>query len=435
MEQFKEKLLKNKVVSVWGAGYLGYTEIMRLQSNGFKVNVFDYTDTGFNEKIKKNEYPGREQVYSWSGKDYVHPIDISKINIAEIDSMFTSNIHIMAFPLADREGNNMLKEIVDFFVNYKGKLENSLIIFLSAWVPGTIDKSFIKILHNSNIKCSIASAFRNDWTIEEFLSDNKKRMLAATDEESLRRIKFFYELLGIKYKILPTIKEAEIYENAKNSFQFITTVFINQLALAYPDTNVRVMTEYLLEDVELNESHLSIGAGGYKMPFSLQNIIDGSVGPAFLTLLRETQNTSLSMILTYAEVIKKIGCKSVTMLGLSIKGNQKNIDLSPAVILAEYLSKLGVGVFVDDPFYDEKSLYEILPSCKVADILKDGLKSEALFVMADHSKYKYITQDNINRLGIYNARIIIDNIPLFIKFKFSSSTIYHAVGDGKMGLI
>ena len=54
MEQFKEKLLKNKVVSVWGAGYLGYTEIMRLQSNGFKVNVFDYTDTGFNEKIKKN---------------------------------------------------------------------------------------------------------------------------------------------------------------------------------------------------------------------------------------------------------------------------------------------------------------------------------------------------------------------------------------------
>lgn len=435
MINFKENLLKSKVVSVWGAGYLGYAEIIMLQSKGFKVSVFDYTNTGFAKKIKKGGYPEKRQLYSWSEKGEIPPIDVSKINIATINTMFDSKIHILAFPVEDRQGNNLLKQLANEFRNHKGDIKDALVVFQSAGIPGAIDRHFIDILKKKNIRCNFASAFRSDWTIEEFLSQDKKRMLAANDAESLKKAMAFYDLLGIRYKTLPSIKEAEIYENAKNSFQYVTTTFINQLALAYPDTNVREMTKHLLRDVELNESHLSIGAGGYKMSSSVRHIIEGSKNPNFLTLLKEAHETNLSTIIRYAEAVKKLGCASAAILGLSVKGNQKNIELSPSVILAEYLNKMGIKVYVDDPFYDKASLSKILPFSRNMDILKDKFKADALFVITDHNKYKYITQDDINRLGIKNAAVIVDNVPLFKGFKFSPSTIYHVVGDGRLGLI
>jgi UDP-N-acetyl-D-mannosaminuronate dehydrogenase len=435
MDKFKETLLKSKLISVWGAGYLGYTKILKLQSIGFKVNIFDITNSAFEEKIHKNRYPDIEQIYSWSQSGNVPLLDASKINIIKkTDQMFASNVHILAFPVMDRQGNNLLRQVADIFCNHKDKLEDSLIIFQSAATPGVIDRDFVEALKDNGSSCSFVTALRSDWTIEEFLSNNKKRILAANDKRSLAKAMFFYYMLGTKYKTLSTIKEAEIYENARNSFQYAAEVFINQLALAYPDTNIRVMTEYLLKDIELNESHLSIGAGGYKMPYSVQNIFDGSKNPDALSLIKEVQNANLGMILSYAEMIKKIGCSSATLLGISTKGNQKSIDASPALILAEYLGKLGMEVYVDDPFYNKKLLSKILPRCKNTDIFTDKLRTDALFVMIDHNRYKFITQDDICRLGINNAKVIIDNVPLFKEFKFSHSTVYHAIGDGKIGL-
>lgn len=432
MDKFKEHLLRTKQVSVWGIGYLGYTTILKLQSMGFTANIFDITDTGFDEKRKRNDFPGTELIHSWSESGNVPPIDYSKLYLADIDAMFNSQVHIFAFPVFYKGGKSLIDKMTDLFVKQKEKLDDKLIIFLSAGPPGTIERHIVDVLRRNNVNCSIATAFRNDWTVEEFLRKDKKRVLAGNDVKSLSKIEFFYDMLGIKYKTLSSIKEAEIYENARNGIQYATTVFINQLALAYQGTNIRAMTEYLLEDVELNESHLSIGAGGYKMPYFIQSILDGSQNPHALSLIQEVHNINLSMILMYAEKIKKRGIKSVTILGLSVRGNQKDIALSPAVILAEYLSKSGMMVCIDDPFYDKESLSEILPACKSIDIFKDKLEAEALFVMTDHNKYKYITQEDIDSLGINKIPLIIDNIALFKNFKFNHSTVYHAIGDGNL---
>lgn len=435
MENFKESLLKNKLVSVWGTGYLGYTKIVKLQAMGFKANAFDVTNSSFEENLMTNGYPNKEQIYSWSSSWNIPSIDISRINIhKKFDSMFNTNVHILAFSTSNIDGKSFLKQIAATFVKFKDRLRDVLIVFQSAGIPGLIEKDFIKVMEDNGVNSSFASAFRSDWTIEEFLSNNKKRVLAAKDKTSLKKAMFFYDTLGIKYKTLSSIKEAEIYENAKNSFQYTTEVFINQLAVAYPDTNVRAITQYLLEDIELNESHLSIGAGGYKILHSIQNTLDGSPNPDALSLIKEAQKSNVSLILSSAELIKKKGYKSVTIMGLSIKGNQKNIDLSPSVILAEYLNQLDVKVYVDDPFYDEKSLSMLLPFAKRTDILKDKLKSDVVFIMTDHNKYRYMTQDDIDSSGFNDAKLIIDNVSLFREFRFLQRTNYHLVGSGTLEL-
>ena len=167
----------------------------------------------------------------------------------------------------------------------------------------------------------------------------------------------------------------------------------------------------------------------------IQNILRGSKNPNFLSLIREAHEANLSMVLEYAEAIKKRGCKAVTILGLSIKGNQKNVEMSPSVILSESLNKMNIDVYVDDPFYDRRSLSKILPFARYIDILKDGMKGEAIIAMTDHNKYKYITLNEIKSLGIDKASLIIDNVSLFRNFVFPSPVIYHVVGDGKMNSI
>jgi UDP-N-acetyl-D-mannosaminuronate dehydrogenase len=433
MDKFKEVLLLDKLISVWGIGYLGYTKTVKLQSKGFNVNIFDVTQAGFG--TKGNFSPDSEQIYSWSLNAHVPVIDSTKARVVSAGAMFDSNVHFLAFPPMDRDGRSFLRELAAVFIEHRGKLENALVIFQSAGVPGMIDRQFIDILYEHGVNCSFASAFRDDWTIEEYFYNDKTRVVAAKNEKSLNKARLIYDMLGVKYKTLSNIKEAEVYENAKNSLQYVAAVFTNQLGIAYPDVNIRKMAEYLMNGVALNETHLGIGAGGYKMFYSVKNILDGSKKPHMLSLIKEVHNNNLSMILHYAEAIANTGCKSATILGLTTRGNQKNIELSPSVILGEYLNRLGVAVHVDDPFYTEAALTGVFPFFRSTDILKDGLKSDALFVMADHNKFKYISQAELHRLGIFNAAVVIDNVPLFREFRFSDSTIYHAVGDGRPGLI
>jgi UDP-N-acetyl-D-mannosaminuronate dehydrogenase len=345
------------------------------------------------------------------------------------------NVHFLAFPPEDRDGSSLLDNILKVFIDNKRVLNNSLIVFQSAGAPGMMEKDFVNALHDLGLNCNFASAFRSDWTVEEYLFANKQRVIAADNSEALEAVKLLYDILGINYKTLSSISEAEVYENAKNSLQYAATVFINQLALAYPDIDIRTMTGYLLDDVELNESHLSIGAGGYKMFSSVQNILAGSMSPKFLSLIREAHKNNLSMIVHYAEKVKKMGCTSATILGLTVRGEQRNIELSPSVILAEYLNKLGLKVNVDDPFYNQEALSAVLPFCRSVDITKQDLETDALFIMTDHNKFKGITQNDVENYGISKAKIIIDNIPLFNRFQFSPSTLYHAIGDGSLGLM
>lgn len=435
MNNFKEELLKDKTVSLWGVGYLGYTMLVWLQSKGFRANINDITNTGFDSKSRKGAYPDKEQLYSWSENSDVPKLELTKIKNCSKSSMFGSRVHMLSFPPIDRNGNNRLRQLADVFVKHAENLEGALIVFNSFASPGFIDKNFINVLKEHKVKCSFASAFRSDWSVEEFLYKHNSVVLAANDTKSIEKAEILYKILDKKYKTLASIKEAEIYENAKNSFQYMTTSFINQLALAYPDTNVKKMTKYLLNDVELDESHLCIGSGGYKTASSVQNILEGSKNPNFLSLVKEAHQMNLSTVLQYSEIMKKHGIKGVTILGLSVKGNQKNIEMSPSVILSECLNKLNIEVYIDDPSYSRSSLAKVLPSAFYIDILKGGMRGEALFVMTNHNKYKYITSNDIKALGMDKASVIIDNVGLFRNFHFPQSVVYHTIGDGKLDLI
>lgn len=431
MDNFSESVLKEKVVSVWGAGYLGYTEILRLQSKGFRVRVLDFTNTGFNKEKLKSGYPTNEQLYCWSENIGVPKLDYGKIKVADMRTIFKSKVHILAFPLVDKNRKNLLSNLSEIFLEHKHQLKGALIILLSCLKPGFVEKNFIDVLHKDKVDCGVVSAFRSDWTVDEFLLQKKNMILASNEQDSLAKAALFYRLMGLETCPLKSIQEAELYENAKNVLQYVITTFVNELSFAYPGINVRRIAKNFLDDIELNESHLCIGAGGYKIVSSLQNISEGSKNPNSLTLVKAAQESNLSMVLEYAEIIKANGCKSVTILGISVKGNLKNIELSPSVILAESLNKLGIKIFVDDPLFSTDALCRMLPFAEVIDIGREKVGTDALVLMAKHNKYRYLSQNDINSIILKNTKFIIDNTGLLKDFKFPKHIKYFLIGAGK----
>ncbi len=431
---FTNHLLSKRRVSVWGVGYLGYTTLLWLQSKGFMADVFIF-EPDLIKPFQIGNYPLQVQSETWSSKGDIPTLDLDKISVAgDIKTMFQNYVHIISSPGKSETGNfNRLTELSQYFITNRDNTKTPLVIFQSAETPGDIQRYFIEPLQSEGCNYAIASAFRTDWSVEEFLFSNKQPVIAGVDDDSLEKTKIFFETLGIEYATLSSIKEAEIYEGARKTLQYTISSFVNQLPLAYPDTDIRKMTGLLTNDIQCTDIGPSIGAIGYKSVCATDHLIAGSVLPERLSLTRETGAANLSSILTYVDIIKRHSFISVTIMGISGKGDQKDIRLSPGLILAEGLIRQGVKVWIHDPYFTSRDIIDLFPNAAGhIDISKRPTDSPCIIMMTTHRMYRYFSQDDLDRLGITSAELVIDNTGLWNNISFSEDTTYHIPGDGQL---
>ena len=430
--KFIDKLLMNKKVSVWGGGYLGYTTVIRLQSAGFFVNLFDFGGNRIHG-LKDGSFPDIVQKEAWTTSGELPLVSPYRLNICtEASQMFNSQLHIISFPEVETREQNLSVKLKQIMVENIDRLKGSLFLFQSAEIPRTIENSFIKKLENIGVACSYASAFRSDWTIEEFLTNSKVQVIAGYDQESLEKAKSFFDLLEMKYEVLSSIEEAEVYENAQKAARITLSAFLNQLSLSYPGIDIRKMTKLLLKNIGDQNDLLSIGSLKYNIANSIDHLVSGIKGENYLSILRDAESGNISILFKYADLIKEKGVKKVCIFGISSKDTFKDIRFSPSVILAEYLNKIGITVLIDDPHYDKDDILTIFPFAQYFDINTDKMNSDALFIFRDHNKYKFLSQNDINETGISQTKIIIDDVGIFKNFKFSEKTLYHIPGDGNL---
>jgi UDP-N-acetyl-D-mannosaminuronate dehydrogenase len=433
MNDFKNRLISTRNVSVWGIGYLGYTWILRLQSKGFQADVYDFNAQRL-EALRLGEYPTRKQKETWSSKGEMPSLELSKIKISgEPEDMFRNKLHIICFPgkVESRNGNRLV-DIAEIFKPYQEELKDGLILFQSGETPGDIQRHFIEPLKATCVDCSFATVFRTDWSIEEFFYANKRQVISGFDTQSLEKVKDVIELFDIKHATLSTIKEAEIFESARKSLQYIVSSFVNQLMLAYPDTDIRQMADFIKDEIHFDDTSPSIGPIGYKSASAIGHLLDGSLHPDRLTILRDTEAAGLSALIRYSEIVRRQSGDSVTILGISEKRDQRDIRLSASLIMAERLLAGGVQVKLHDPYFTKKEIAEFLPGAEVITDLGQPINSECFLMMTPHRAYRYLSQAELDLLGVTSAKFVIDNEGLWKDLMFSKQTIYHIPGDGKL---
>lgn len=437
-----KNILKNKTVSVWGLGYLGYTTILKLHEAGFNIVAYDLNKKQL-DAFRSGNYPSKDQIAIWSRSGYLPKVDYGRIKVASSpkELFAKSYLHVIAIPMShtDSLDRNIAVRLAEIFSkNMRNSRIDPLIIFESASVPGNIEKNFIEVLDKDGLKAArdyyLGGLYRADWNIESFLRQTDHVPMGGCCDKSIEALREITEYMGIPVIELGNMKEAEIYANSMNTIQAMTSDFARQLALGYPRVNVKRICDALFRHITLEECALNIGTGGKRMTMAIDNLIDGSDSPQSLTLLKEFQDINVSSVLSYGEYIVRHGYKEVTILGITYKGNQKDLTLSPSITLADYLSKNGVRVRLNDPFCSKQEISRLVKGAVAVDFPEDAFSSDVLVVASDHNLYKYLTQSETDKLR-KKPKLIVDNYAIWSGLSFGEAVNYHCVGDGKLDLL
>lgn len=431
MNKFTEKLFATKTVSVWGIGYLGYTTILRLQSKGFFVNCSTFEKDVQND-LQTGQYPYEDMKQTWSLNNDIPKIDLNKVIFSnDHTNMFDANVHIIALPGFKNDSGKAetYNKLIDIFSKNIDKLNGSLILFQSAEKVGTVKTHFINPLKKAGAKCYFASAFRSDWSIEEFLLGNEIRIIGSNDKQSLEVASQFFNIMEINFQILDGIEEAEIYENGKNCLKYSIEAFFTQLSFAYPDININEVSAMIAKSFELPSKRSGLNLLNHKNMLHIDHLLAGQHGE-HLSIIKETQAINLNAVLLYADILKHNKVSSISIMGISVEGARKDIRASAAILLAEYLYNIGLDVFIHDPYFTQNEIQALLPFAKTCTFDEYCTKTESYVIMSSNTVYNYLTQQDIQQYGLYDAKIIIDSIGVFKHFSFSSQTKYHEVGDG-----
>lgn len=437
-----ENILKTKTVSVWGVGYLGYTTMLKFQNSGFNILAYDLNAQQL-EQFLNGKQPTKTQIANWSGMGYLPKLDYSKIKVAiNPKELFeSSHLHMFAMPrfhYHSVKDEDITKRLSDIFSrNLKNSKTTPLIVFESAFVPGYIEKYFVKALKKHKLTCSrnyyLGALFRTDWSMEKFINHKDRMPIGGCCAKTRAVMKKLFSHLDMPTIDLGSVKEAEIYVNSVSAIQAMVSDFIRQLVLGYPSANMKRLSEALFRNITLEDCALNIGTGGEKMTRGADNLIQGSDNPGNLSLLKEFQDINISSVLSYGEYIIRHGYKSVTILGASYRGNQKDLTLSPSITLADYLLRNSVKVLLNDPFCTKNEIRKLVKGVEIIDFPSRAFSTEALVVASDHTVYKHLSQQALNRVQ-KKTKLIIDNYGIWPHLSFAKKTRYHQVGDGSLNL-
>ncbi|MBD3307560.1 hypothetical protein GF348_14335 [candidate division KSB3 bacterium] len=431
MKSFIARLEETRRISVWGLGYLGFTLMLDLQAHGFWVDIYDANQSRI-EAFQDGTYPVDEQKLIWSSKGDFPSVDMEHVSVhATPETLFHNAVHFVSFPgRSDKGQSNRLSYLLEAFCRHGQKLKDVLVVFQSAEAPGDVERFFSQPLSEAGIGCSIAAAFRTDWSIEEYYTRRAPQVVAANDAAGLEKIIWLMTQLEREAVPLGGLREAEIYESARKSLQQVYSSFVNQIAMAYSDLDVRRVAHLLTMRNHCFGIRPSLGTIGYKPAIATGHLIEGSHHSDRLSMVRDANAANLSIILSYAEMIMRQRLSQIAILGLCEQGDQKDVRLSPALVLAEHLLGQGVEVWIHDPYFSSREIRNLVPGAVCWDMPNRPITLPGIVLMTGHRFYRYLHQGDLDRLGITDARLVIDNAAIWSDYRFSAKTVYHVPGDG-----
>lgn len=430
-------------VGVWGGGYLGYTFALRLQQADIPSRVW-VQDEVVAAGLRQGTFPGKDLEFAWSRTGSLPQLDRNLVDVTISDrAMFDEflPVHIVALPNrphATRGGVRLWEDIADFIRRHLPEGERIDVILAALPVPGDTE-AFLRRLGPAADRVRVATAFRTDWLMEDFIQGSPRIPVSMGDDVA-PMLGPLFSRLGLKTHRIGSHYEAEVFSVVLNGLEYLASAYVNQMAIAHPGCNFQRIGERLLEHVRPGSCRPSLGVGGRKAMVGLEYAIDGSIYSGMLGLLNEAQKFSMSLPIMYADYLSRHLVRRVGILGITPQPDLLDLALSPSLVLAEALMGRNIEVYVHDPHYSHEAVQESLAGVRQLNMntladggLFDGL--DAVVLMTPHRFYREFTQADIDALFNGAVGILIDNWGGWSRMRFDPSVSYHAVGDGTMDVL
>ncbi|MDC1128477.1 nucleotide sugar dehydrogenase [Candidatus Pelagibacter sp.] len=385
------KVIKNKISIIGGAGHIGLPLAVKFAEKNFKINIIDINKKNL-LNISKNRPPFKEIFLKKRlGK-------VLKKNLIEFSSNLNSIknskyiIVCVGTPISDK----LKPDLKLFYILFK-KLskyidERNHLIIRSSILPGISSqvyemiKSKCKNLTYCPERIVEGLSLKELPTIPQIIAGSNKKTIIETN-------KIFKKIT--KYVLFSNFIEAELSKIFSNTYRYINFAIPNEMYLISKKMNADFsrIRKIMRFKYPRNSGLAKAGfvGGPCLMKDSMQISYLFNQNKSLINSAYETNEKLPEKIVLDLKKDKNYKIKLVGVLGLAFKQNSDDVRGSLALKLIKILKKNKFKILFSDPFVkiknkvDEKKLIQ---------------KSKIIIIGANHTKYK--------RLQIPKSKKLID---------------------------
>ena len=388
-------------LGVVGLGYVGLP--LAVESANSKLTVLGY-DTSSNRVEEINN--GHSPIEDISDDELRNALNNF---FSTDDSTLLSKCHHIVIsvptPLTDYQPDLSYVEAAAKSVG-ENLVPNQIIILESTTYPGTTLEILIPNLEKySSLKAGTDfyvgySPERIDPGNEEWKFKNTPKVISGINEESLNKIKSFYEQIVDEVVIVKGTKEAEMVKLLENTYRHVNIALINELAMLCKMLEIdiwEVVNAAKTKPFGFQSFKPGPGVGGHCIPVDPEYLSfkTRQIGKPvrFVELAQEINNSMPSYVVSRVNELlnsqdKILRNSKILVLGVAYKKDISDTRESPSLDILELLIEKNAKVSFYDPFVKELAIAG--QSINKESSSKNFNDYDMLLILTPHSEFSEI---------------------------------------------
>ena len=385
-----------KKICIMGMGYIGLPTAALLANRGYKVHGVD-VDQHAIDTINRGEIHIVEPDLDVFVKTAVNGKTLSVHTEPEESDIFMIAVptpfHLDKFNKITNTPIPNVDYIIDATKKIAPYIRSGNLILLESTSPVGTTNMMSDVLKKNGVDINhIYIAYSPERVlpgrIMTELTENDRVVGGINNESTIKAAKFYRTFVDGEV-LETTAKTAEMTKLTENSFRDVNIAFSNELSMLCDDMdiNVRELISLANRHPRVNVLSPGCGVGGHCISVDPWFIVDQANGKAkIIEQARRTNNYKAdwvverikNKVLQFEKVNGRI--PSIACMGLAFKPNIDDLRESPALYIAQELSKT-IKIKVVEPN---------IKSCKSLELieLKEGLDMDICIYLVSHSQFK-----------------------------------------------
>lgn len=354
-------------VGVVGLGYVGLP--LAIQATDSNLNVYGYDI----DEDKVNSFNlGKSAIEDISDAELQKSLEKGLFLSSDPKYLSDSETIVISVPtpLTDYQPDlSYVRSAAETIAKHLTK--NQIIILESTTYPGTTIEVLIPVIEEiSHQKAGVDfyvgySPERIDPGNEKWNFKNTPKVISGINDESLTKIKTFYEKIIDQVVTVSGTKEAEMVKLLENTYRHVNIALINELAILCNMLEIdiwEVVNAAKTKPFGFESFRPGPGVGGHCIPVdpNYLSFKTRQIGKPvrFVELAQEINNSMPSYVVS--RLLEKMNLlekpfknSNILILGVAYKKDIGDIRESPAIGIIENLYDKGVNVKYFDPFVEK----------------------------------------------------------------------------------
>ncbi len=396
-------------LGVVGLGYVGLP--LAVESAKSELNVLGYdVDSDRVEQINNGNSPIED-----ISNDELE-VALKNFNATDNSNLLSKCHHIVISvptPLTDYQPDLSYVEAAAKSVG-ENLVSNQVIILESTTYPGTTLEVLIPNLERySSLKAGSDffvgySPERIDPGNTQWKFKNTPKVISGINEDSLNKIKLFYDQIIDETVIVKGTKEAEMVKLLENTYRHVNIALINELAMLCKMLDIdiwEVVNAAKTKPFGFQSFTPGPGVGGHCIPVDPEYLSfkTRQIGKPvrFVELAQEINNSMPAYVVSRVNELlnsqdKILRNSKILILGVAYKKDISDMRESPSLDILELLLEKNVEVSFYDPFVDELNI--IGQKIKKESSSKNFENYDMLLVLTPHTEFSEINFDSLQNI-------------------------------------